>query len=405
MSTRRAFAALVFLLASSLPAGRGVASGPARGPVPAGRPAPIVIGVSSVQSGPSRFLGQKLLRGARAYFNTVNALGGVHGRRISLVVRDDRYEPDPAVQNTHALIERDKVLFLFGYVGTPTLVRVLPLLRYYEKERIVVVGPLTGAEPQRRPPYDRFVFNLRASYHEETRALVRDLHARGHRRIGYLGQSDAYGKDAEIGVREALAELGLDLVESVTYRRNESASTDMTTQVRLLREARADAVIVVGVYGPSAAFIRDARLAGWNVPIASVSFVGAGTMLQALREASVDLGLDLTRDLVSSQVVPSPNDLRYPLVLDYRAHTPPDERGFIGLEGWLDAVVVVEALRRAGPDPSRDAFVRGMESLTGWDPGLGLGLQLSPANHQAHHRVWLTRTERGRWISVENAGP
>lgn len=403
--TRRAFAALAIFLSTSLPAGRGVASEPARGPTPAESPAPIVIGVSNVQSGPSRFLGQKLLRGARAYFDAVNARGGVHGRRIALVVKDDRYEPDPAVQNTHALIEHDKVLFLFGYVGTPTLVRVLPLLRYYEKERIVVVGPFTGAEPLRRPPYDKFVFNLRASYHEETRALVRYLHARGHRRIGTLWQSDAFGKDAEIGVRKALAELGLDLVESVTYRRNESAATDMTTQVRLLREARADAVIVVGVYGPCAAFIRDARLAGWKVPIASVSFVGAGTMLQALREASVDLGLDLTRGLFSSQVVPSPNDLRYPLVLAYRAHTPPEERGFIGLEGWLDAVVVVEALRRAGPDPSRDAFIRGMESLTGWDAGLGIPFELSPANHQAHHRVWLTRTEEGRWVQAGDAGP
>lgn len=373
--------------------------------MPAEGTAPIVIGVSNVQSGPSRFLGQKLLRGAKAYFDTVNATGGVHGRRISLVVKDDRYEPDPAVRNTHELIERDKVLFLFGYVGTPTLVRVLPLLRYYTKEKIVVVGPFTGAEPQRRPPYDRFVFNLRASYHEETRALVRHFHARGHRRIGYLGQSDAYGKSAEVGVRDALAELGLDLVESVTYRRNESASIDLTSQVQLLREARADAVIAVGVYGPCAAFIRDARLAGWNVPIASVSFVGAGTMLQALGEASVDLGLDLTRDLVSSQVVPSPNDLRYPLVLAYRAHTRPDERGFIGLEGWLNAVVVVEALRRAGPDPSRDAFIRGMESLTGWDAGLGIPLQLSPANHQAHHRVWLTRVEEGRWVQAGDAGP
>lgn len=405
MSARRACAALALLLSISLPSGRGLASDPLLGPWPAERPATLAIGVSNVQSGPSRFLGQKLLRGARTYFDTVNAAGGVHGRRITLVVRDDRYEPDPAVQNTWKLIEQDNVLFLFGYVGTPTLVRVLPLLRYYEKKRIVVVGPFTGAEPQRRPPYDRFVFNLRASYREETRALVRHLHGRGHRRIGYLWQSDAYGKSAEVGIREALAELGLDLVESVTYRRNESASTDMTTQVRLLREARADSVIAVGVYGPCAAFIRDARLAGWNVPIANLSFVGAGTMLQALGEASVDLGLDLTRDLVNSQVVPSPDDTRYPLVRDYRAHTPPEERGFIGLEGWLDAVVVVEALRRAGPDPSREAFVRGMESLTNWDAGLGLPLRLSPANHQAHHRVWLTRTEEGRWVPAGDSGP
>ncbi len=366
---------------------------------------PIVIGVSNVQSGPSRFLGEKLLQGSRAYFDRINAAGGVNGRRISFIVKDDRYEPEPAVRNTNELIESDEVFFLFGYVGTPTLVRVLPLLRYYEERKIVNVAPFTGADPQRRPPYDRFVFNVRASYREETRALVRHLHARGHRRIGFLGQSDAYGKNGEVGVREALAEFGLDLVESVTYRRNESATTDMTAQVRLLRQARADAVIAVGVYGPCAAFIRDARLAGWEVPIANVSFVGAGTMLAALREASADLGLDLTRNLVNSQVVPSPDDLRYPLVVDYRTSVAPSLRGFISLEGWLNAVVATEALRRAGPEPSREGFIRALESLTGWDPGLGLPLEYSPTNHQGFHRVWLTRTENGRWVPDEDVLP
>jgi ABC-type branched-subunit amino acid transport system substrate-binding protein len=178
----------------------------------------------------------------------------------------------------------------------------------------------------------------------------------------------------------------------------------MTNQVRLLREARADAVISVGVYGPCAAFIRDARLSGWRVPIANVSFVGAGTMLEALREASADLGLDLTHNLVNSQVVPSPEDLRYPLVVDYRALTPPDKRGFVSLEGWLNAVVVTEALRRAGPNISRESFIRAMESLAGWDPGLGQPLQLSPSSHQALHKVWITRAENGRWVPDED-GP
>ncbi len=405
MSARAPSAALALLLSAvPLSAGRGPARQAVRPEGAATGSAPIVLGVSNVQSGPSHFLGEKLLRGSRAYFGKVNATGGVHGRRISLVVKDDGYEPDRAVRNTHELIQRKDVLFLFGYVGTPTLVRVLPLLRYYEKERIVNVAPFTGADPQRRPPYDRFVFNIRASYRDETRALLRHFHTHGHRRIGLLWQADAYGRSVADGIRDAVAELGLDLVESVSYRRNQPVATAMTAQVGLLRKARADAVIVVGVYGPSAAFVRDARLEGWRVPIANVSFVGAGTMLETLREASVDLGLDLTRDLHNSQVVPSPEDLRHPLVVDYRAHTPPDERGFIGLEGWLNAVVVTEALRRAGPDASREGFIRAMESLAGWDPGLGLRLRLSPSSHQALHEVWLTRTENGRWVPDEH-GP
>jgi branched-chain amino acid transport system substrate-binding protein len=362
----------------------------------------IVIGVSNVQSGASRSLGRNLLQGSQAYFDRVNDGGGINGQRISIVLKDDKYEPDPAVQNTHDLIEKDRVFFLFDYVGTPTLTRVLPLLKYYEKEKIVNVAPFSGADPQRTPPYDRFVFNIRASYREETRALVRYLHAMGLRRIGFLGQADAYGKSGEVGVTAALAELDLEIVEAVTYRRNQAFENDMGAQVRVLRDAGADAVIAVGVYGPCGAFIRDARLAGWNVPIANVSFVGADVMLDLLRETSSKLGKDLTAGLINSQVVPSPDDLGYPLVTDYRAHNQPDRYGFIALEGWLNAAVVTEALRRAGPGASREHFIRAMESLHGWDPGVGVQLEFSPASHQGLHQVWLTRSEKARWVPVEH---
>jgi hypothetical protein len=131
-------------------------------------------------------LGQDLVRGSAAYFELVNNGGGIYGRRISILLKDDKYEPDPAVQNTNELIEKENAFFLFDYVGTPTLTRVLPLLKYYEKEKIVNVAPFTGADPQRKPPYDKFVFNIRASYHEEMRALVRYLYDKGYRRIGFL---------------------------------------------------------------------------------------------------------------------------------------------------------------------------------------------------------------------------
>ena len=364
---------------------------------------PVVIGVSNVQSGPSEFLGQRLLQGSLAYFKLVNESGGVHGRKISLIVRDDKYEPIPAVQNTNELIEKDKVFFLFDYVGTPTLVRVLPLLKYYEREKIVNVAPLTGAEPQRNPPYDKFVFNIRASYREETRALVRYLHAKGYHRIGFLGQADAYGKSGEVGVTLALAELGLEIAESVTYRRNQTFETDMSSQVKILRAAGADAVIAVGVYGPCGAFIRDARMAGWNVPVANVSFVGAAEMLAKLDGTSKKVGRDLSNNLINSQVVPSPDDLRVPLVADFRARIQTENHGFITLEGWLNAVVVTEALRRAGPNATREDFIRAMESLHDWDAGLGVKLEFSPSSHQGLHKVWLTRTEQGRWVPAESS--
>jgi branched-chain amino acid transport system substrate-binding protein len=361
----------------------------------------IVVGVSNVQSGPSRSLGQNLLRGSAAYFDLVNERGGVYGRKISIRLKDDKYEPDPAVQNTEELIEKEQAFFLFDFVGTPTLTRTLPLLKYYEEQKIINVAPFTGADPQRKPPYDKFVFNIRASYREETRALVRYLYDQGYRRIGFLGQADAYGKSGEIGVTNALAELNLKPIETVSYRRNQPFEADMTEQVRILQQAGVDAVIAVGVYGPCGAFVRDARMAGWNVPVANVSFVGAEVLLDELTRASRAAGKDLTANLINSQVVPSPGDKSYPLVLDYRAHLAPENYDSVTLEGWLNAVVVTEALQRAGPSPSREDFIRAMESLHGWDPGLGITLEFSSSSHQGLHRVWLTRTQHGRWVPAE----
>jgi branched-chain amino acid transport system substrate-binding protein len=367
-------------------------------------PRPIVIGISNVQSGPSSALGQKLLAGSRAYFDVVNVAGGIHGRHIDIVLKDDRYEPDPAVQNTNELITKDHVFFLFDYVGTPTLTRVLPLLKYYEDQQIVNVAPFTGADPQRKPPYDKYVFNIRASYREETQALVRYLYGKGYRRIGFFGQADSYGKSGEIGVRSALAAYGLNLVAIASYRRNAPFETSMKEQVEILRTQGADAVISVGAYGPCAAFIRDARQAGWKVPIANVSFVGANSMLKLLLENSGKAGPDLTAGLINSQVVPSPEETGYPLVAGYRAHFSSHDAGFTSLEGWLNAVVVSEALRRAGPDPSRADFIRAMESLHGWDPGLGVKLEFSPIDHQGMHKVWLTKTDLGRWVPEREMG-
>ena len=377
-----------------------MSSAPAARSSPAAELSPIVIGVSNVQSGPSSMLGQALLLGSKAYFDLVNQHGGIRGRKITIVLKDDKYEPDPAVQNTNELIEQDKVFFLFDYVGTPTLTRVLPLLKYYEKEGIVNVAPFTGADPQRTAPYDRFVFNIRASYREETRALVGYLYKQGYRRIGFLGQADAYGKSGEIGVNAALQEYGLKIVSSVTYPRNQRLETPMTAQVNLLRAAGAEAVIAVGVYSPCAAFVRDARRSGWNIPIANVSFVGPVVMLQRLSQLSEQLGVDLTANLINSQVVPSIDDLRYPLVVDYRAHNPLEPYPGVALEGWLNAVVVTEALRRTGPNPSRQDFIHAMESLHDFDPGLGIKLGFSSSNHQGLHKVWLDQTVHGRWQPV-----
>jgi ABC-type branched-subunit amino acid transport system substrate-binding protein len=278
----------------------------------------LVIGTSAAFTGPSRGLGIELYRGWMAYFDHVNRSGGVHGRKIVVKTYDDNYNPIPAIDNTRKLIEQDKVFLLFGYVGTPTVTRVLPLLKKHSEKAPYLFFPFTGAEPQRQPPYNEYVFNLRASYSQETAGLVDCFVEQGNRRIAVLYQIDAYRRSGWDGVRKALARHRLAIVGEATYRRGTPFTANLQKQVEILRKAKPDVIISVGAYEACAAFIRDARDADWDVPIANVSFVGSENLLGLLLKTGKAVGKDYTANLVNSQVVPSYHNLTLPAVREYR---------------------------------------------------------------------------------------
>jgi ABC-type branched-subunit amino acid transport system substrate-binding protein len=388
-----------------------------------GAPAPaadLVLGMSAAFKGPSRGLGVEMYRGAMAYFAEVNAKGGVHGRKVVLKAYDDGYNPGPAIANTVRLIQKDKVFLLFGYVGTPTVTRVLPLLKRFEDRHVFLFCPFTGAEPQRQPPYGTYVFNLRASYKEETAGLVDNFVAVGRKKIAVFYQIDAYGRSGWDGVRVALARHKLRIAAEATYRRGTPFRSSMTRQVELLRKCDPDAVICIGAYAACAALVRDARDAGWDVPIANVSFVGSESMLALLRAHGENAGKDYTRHLINSQVVPSYNQTSLPAVRLYRElmkkHNPvtpdgladPDYKplpySFVSLEGFLGARLVVEVLRKLGRDPRRQRVRAAAESLKDLDLGLGpdTRLSLGPKRHQALNRVYYTVVDKGRFVVLKD---
>ena len=173
----------------------------------------ITLGMSAAFSGSSRGLGIELYRGASAYFQHVNSQGGIGGRRISIKTYDDGYQPDPSVKNTMTLMQEDNVFLLFGYVGTPTVTRVLPMLKKFQDRNVFLFFPFTGAQPQREPPYGDFALNLRASYRQETAGLVDNFVGIGRKRIAVFYQADAYGRSGWAGVRTALARHGERIAE------------------------------------------------------------------------------------------------------------------------------------------------------------------------------------------------
>ena len=380
----------------------------------------VVLGMSAAFTGASGQLGFELYRGAQAYLAELNAAGGVNGRQVRILTYDDNYTPGRAIQNTITLIERDRVPLLFGYVGTPTVTRVLPLLKRYEERAPYLLFPFTGAEPQRQPPYRDFVFNLRASYLQETGGLVDNLVRIGRRRVGIFYQADAYGRSGWDGVRKALARHGLALAGEATYRRGDAYSTDMRRQVEALRSADADAVIAIGAYAACAAFVRDAVTAGWDVPIANVSFVGSESLLELLLDEGRRTGRTYTPRLINSQVVPSYEDLGLPAVREYRAlmdkHQPEPagfarpagtapKYSFVSFEGFLNAKLLTEVLRRTGGRTDRESILRGFRSLDSFDIGIDTPVVYGPTRTQGLDAVYYTHVEGERFVPVDSWQP
>ena len=377
----------------------------------------IVLGVSAAFNGPSRGLGIELYRGAQAYFTHVNEAGGVRGREIVLKMYDDGYQPDPSVQNTVQLMIEDQVFLLFGYVGTPTVTRVLPLLKKFQDENVYLFFPFTGAQPQREPPYGDFAFNLRASYRQETAGLVDNFVRVGRRRVGVFYQADAYGRSGWAGVRRALAAHGGRITGEATYTRGEKFTGTMRRQVEILQAASPDAVICVGAYAACAAFARDAVDLGLRVPIANLSFVGSENLLQLLSEGREDAPR-YTRLLVNSQVVPSYEDDTMPAVRQYRdfmeRYDPavPEEiveepytpfaHSFVSLEGFLNAKLMVEILNRLGDAPQRAGLEEAVYSVKDYDLGVGERVSFGPERRQGLQRVYYTVVDQGRFVTLDD---
>lgn len=372
----------------------------------------IVLGMSAAFSGPTRNLGIELYRGAQAYFSKINAEGGVHGRNIVIRALDDRYAPGPAIENTVTFAEQGDVFALFGQVGTPTSTRVIPLLRRYQSQDLYLMFPLSGAQPLREPPYDRWIFNLRASYAAETRGLVDNFVRQGRTRIAVLHQADAFGRGGWDGVRKALAHYDLIVPAEATFQRGTSLDSDMREQVAILAESHPDAIIAVGSAESCAAFIRDARDQGLRVPVALLSFADAEHLLGLLNDAGAAEGQDYTADLILSQVVPCYDDESIPATAEYRsamdrfAPMPPAtlvgddytpmRYSYAGFEGFLGAKLLTEALRRMGPAPHPRMLPEAMELLAGFDLGIDEPVSLGRNSHQALSRVHFITIDQGR---------
>ena len=355
----------------------------------------IVVGMSTALSGHSSFLGTSFKTGAESYFNTVNEKGGVKGRKIKLIVYDDGYDPGKTVPNVEKLIRDDKVFCLFGNVGTPTAVAIMPIIT---GQRVPLIAPFTGAESLRNPLI-KYVLNYRASYNQEAEEFIRGMvDILNYKRIGVFYQNDSYGNAVLKATRTALQKRGLDPVITGNYMRN---TENIDAALDLIMKEKPDVVVMAGTYAACAKFITEGRKKGFNPVYINVSFVGPDKLAELLGKNG--------DKVVVTQVVPplrSDSKRNYPVVLEYlnanKKYFPESKPNAVGMEGFLAAKVFVEGLKRAEKSLTRDSLISSFEGIKDLDIGAGNKVSFSALNHQGSQKVYPTVIQNGKFQLVEN---
>jgi branched-chain amino acid transport system substrate-binding protein len=368
---------------------KGRPPAPAAAPAPAVK-APLTLGMSAALSGPSKELGRQMKLGLDTALAVANEAGGVAGRKLELIAFDDGYEPARTKEAMKELVEVKKVFAIVGNVGTPTSEVAVP---YANEKKTLFFGAFTGAGLLRRDPPDRYVFNYRASYAEETATVVRWLVEVKKIRpaaIAVFAQQDSFGDAGFAGVAKALRRYGRapDEILRVGFKRNTLELQEAVDGV-LKNRKTVKAIVMVAPYRPAAKFVEEIKRQQLDVIFSNVSFVGATAFAEEMRQ----LGGKFASGVIVTQVVP-PIDSNSTAVIGYRnalqKYFPGEKPDFVSLEGYIVGTLFVEGLRRAGANLTTDRVIEALEGIHDLDLGIGTKLSFGLSEHQASHKVWGT---------------
>jgi ABC-type branched-subunit amino acid transport system substrate-binding protein len=339
----------------------------------------ILFGQAAALDGPAAALGQGMKVGLEAAFAEVNKAGGVKGRKLELKSVDDGYEPTRAIEGVKKLIEEDKVFAIVGPVGTPTSAAAQPIAT---AAGVPFIGAFTGAEFLREP-FKPLVMNVRASYFEETEAMVEHLTKDlGASKIAIMYQDDAFGQAGLAGVKKALEKRQMQLAGEGTFERNTVAVKGALLSIK---KAEPDAVIMISPYKPAAEFIKLAKQIKMNSTFVNISFVGSDALAKELGPTGAGV--------VVTQVVPFPKDSSIPVIARYqaalKASAPDAQPGFVSLEGYLVGRAIIAGLEKVEGEPTRASMMGAVRKAGTFDLG-GFKLSYGETNNRGSNHVFLT---------------
>jgi ABC-type branched-subunit amino acid transport system substrate-binding protein len=362
----------------------------------------IRFGIAAPFSGSSKELGRQMKLGIDTAFNRVNDAGGVEGRMLKLIAADDGFEPTRTADAMKQLYEKDQVFGMIGNVGTATAAVALP---YALDRRMLFFGAFTGANVIRHDPPDRYVFNYRASYAEETDAAVRyfvKMRRIPPRQIAVFAQQDAGGDAGFAGVAKSFRSLGASDsgILRLNYQRNTVDVDDAVNQLKA-QKVPIKAVVMISAYRPAAKFIEKTRDLFPGMLYSNISFVGSTVLADEL----MLLGPRYAAGAIVTQVVPAVSGYSS-IVLEYKnalaKYFPGEAADYVSLEGYVAANVLIEALKRTGQQLDTEKLIDVLENMRDLDLGLGASLGFGRAEHQASHKIWGTALdETGKYQAIE----
>ena len=349
----------------------------------------IVLGASLPLSGINKELGREVIEGANTYFNHINAKGGVNGKHINFIFYDDKYEPQNTLKNIDILINKDKVFSLFGFVGTPTTKKVLPIII---DEDIPFIAPYTGASFL-RDKKNRNIVNFRSSYKEEIERIVKYLYDKKNiTKFAIFYQNDDYGEEGYIATIEALEKRGLKLISEGTYKRN---TLSIRHALHEIKSTKPEAIIIVGAYKPSARFIKKARECCFSdVIFAPISFVNANSLIRELHGDG--------KNILFSQTVPSYHDNSIEVANEYiellKFYYPKNKPSFASFESFLAAKLVVKALELSDGSLNSRKFLTNLKNLPS---GILGDIPIKYKNTQLLNVVYLSVYENSKFKPID----
>jgi ABC-type branched-subunit amino acid transport system substrate-binding protein len=328
-------------------------------------------------SGPQAPVGKNLSFGIKLLLDDVNAKGGVNGNTVKLLLKDDGYKVADTVKLVTESAAADKPIALIAPLGTANIEALRPVIT---SEKLPIIGARSGASSIANHP---FIFRNKATFKDETAKIVEQFTSIGFNSFGVVYQDDGLGKDGLSGVTAALEAHKLKPTVASAYERN---TVKVESAVAEMLKVNPQCIVLAGVVGPTAAFVKQYRQGGGRAQLVSVSTIDLGLVIK-------QAGLEAARGFSVAQVMPNPAVSYLPIAREMRdlakkASAPADAVNPTSLEGFITAKVFIEGLRRAGKDPSRESLVKGLETMDDYEAG-GFRISYGPGKHDGTRYVEL----------------